>query len=141
MWQNVRIFLIRSLILLRVRKKKGIFSYRRTLPPVLNAGRSFTTRRTAGICIRLSTAPHAGPGSPYWILCPMTGCGPVWGNFPCVRNVSMSIPMLRPGGTMPSRSAAMTVGPRHICWRKTAKKNGAGKRLPWCARPLWTGKS
>ncbi len=66
-----------SLTLSKVRKQKGRSLFPRILQSAMSARKKCLTRKTDGICIRLSTVPAVDRGLRFWIHCRMTGNVPV----------------------------------------------------------------
>ena len=56
-----------------VKKQKGKSLFPRILQSAMSARKKCLTRKTDGICIRLSTAPAVDQGLRFWMLCRMTG--------------------------------------------------------------------
>lgn len=54
-------------------KQKGKSLFPRILQSAMSARQKCLTRKTDGICIRLSTAPAVDQGLRFWMLCRMTG--------------------------------------------------------------------
>ena len=61
------------LTLSKVKKQKGKSLFPRILQSAMSARQKCLTRKTDGICIRLSTAPAVDQGLRFWMLCRMTG--------------------------------------------------------------------
>ena len=61
------------LTLSKVKKQKGKSLFPRILQSAMSARKKCLTRKTDGICIRLSTAPAVDQGLRFWMLCRMTG--------------------------------------------------------------------
>ena len=56
-----------------LKKQKGKSLFPRILQSAMRARQKCLTRKTDGICIRLSTSPAVDQGLRFWMLCRMTG--------------------------------------------------------------------